>query len=76
MFLGTTANHNYWDKEQKILFLGEWCRIYSQNPIWSKINHEVLPSNWDNVEQFEVRFSYLHSVQKKYLRKYESGEPE
>tara|TARA_B100001123_G_scaffold446339_2_gene600467 strand:+ start:452 stop:700 length:249 start_codon:yes stop_codon:yes gene_type:complete len=44
--LATTTNHHYWDKNQKILFLGEWCRICNQKFIWSELNQEVLPWHW------------------------------
>ena len=67
MFLATTANQSYWDKNQELLFLGEWCRKYSQRHIWSKIEHKVLPAHWHNPEKLEERFSYLSSVQEKYL---------
>ena len=68
MFLATTANQNYWDKGGEILFLSEGCRLYSQKHIWSKINHEVLPSRWNSPEQIEERFYYLKSVYEKYLK--------
>ena len=68
MFLATTANQNYWDKGGRILFLNEGCRLYSQKHIWSKINHEVLPSQWNSPEQIEERFYYLKSVYEKYLK--------
>jgi putative transferase (TIGR04331 family) len=42
MFLVTTANQSFWSKEEPILFLGEWCRLYSQKHVWSKLEHEVL----------------------------------
>tara|TARA_Y100001960_G_scaffold178397_1_gene187090 strand:+ start:135 stop:1898 length:1764 start_codon:yes stop_codon:yes gene_type:complete len=67
MFLATTANQSYWDKNQELLFLGEWCKKYSQRHIWSKIEHKVLPTHWHNAEKIEERFSYLSSVQEKYL---------
>ena len=43
MFLATTANQNFWKTDEPILFLGEWCRVYSQKRIWLKLEHEVLP---------------------------------
>jgi putative transferase (TIGR04331 family) len=67
LFLATTANHHYWDKNQKVLFLGEWCRVYNQKSIWSKVNHDVLPSPWNDTEQFDKHYSYLQTVQEKYL---------
>jgi len=43
MFLATTANQNFWKPDEPILFLGEWCKIYSQKHVWSELEHEVLP---------------------------------
>ena len=43
MFLATTANQNFWKTDEPILFLGEWCRLYSQKHVWSELEHEVLP---------------------------------
>ena len=46
MFLVTTADQRFWKTNEKILFLGEWCRLYEQKPIWSELNQEVLPWHW------------------------------
>jgi len=43
MFLATTANQKFWKSDEPTLFLGEWCRIYSQKHVWSELKHEVLP---------------------------------
>ncbi len=37
------AYQSFWNKDEPILFLGEWCRIYSQKHVWSKLKHQVLP---------------------------------
>ena len=29
-FLVTTADENTWPENEKILFLGEWCRLYAR----------------------------------------------
>jgi putative transferase (TIGR04331 family) len=70
MFLVTTANQNFWKTDEKILFLGEWCKIYDQKHIWSKIDHETFPSNWDKWEDFDQRYKYLESVCEKYLNSF------
>ena len=44
MFLATTANQLYWKKDEKIMFLGEWCKVYDQKHIWSKLDHETRHS--------------------------------
>ena len=48
-FLVTTAIEKTWPKDpsSRVLFLGEWCRLYSQKEHWSKMNAEVLPYHWD-----------------------------
>jgi hypothetical protein len=43
MFLATTANQNFWKTDERILFLGELCRLYSQKHVWSELGYEVLP---------------------------------
>ena len=43
MFLATTANQNFWKTDERILFLGELCRLYSLKHVWSELEHEVLP---------------------------------
>ena len=67
MFLVTTANQKYWKTDEKILFLGEWCKTYDQKHIWSKLDHETLPSNWDEWEKLDQRYTYLENLYDKYL---------
>lgn len=67
MFLVTTANQNFWKTDEKILFLGEWCKIYDQKHIWSKLDHETFPSHWDKWEDLNWHFKYLENVCEKYL---------
>jgi putative transferase (TIGR04331 family) len=67
MFLVTTANQNFWKTDEKILFLGEWCKIYDQKHIWSKLDHETFPSHWDKWEDLNRHCKYLESVCDKYL---------
>ena len=48
LFLATTALEDFWDKESKILFLGEWCLLYDRMHAWQSLNYEVLDYPWDN----------------------------
>ena len=68
MFLVTTANQKYWKTDEKILFLGEWCRIYSEKHFWSNLDYEILASHWDQYEQFDSHREYLEGIYEKYLR--------
>lgn len=40
-YLITTADERSWRFDQPVLFLGEWCRRYNRNHIWSKMDSLV-----------------------------------
>jgi len=67
MFLITTADQRFWKNDENILFLGEWCKIYDQKHIWSKLNYKVLPYHWDDREKLYQDYLYLDTVNEKYL---------
>lgn len=67
MFLVTTADQRFWKTDEKVLFLGEWCRLYSQKSVWSKLDHQVLPYHWDDLEKRYQDTLYLHSVYESFL---------
>jgi putative transferase (TIGR04331 family) len=62
MFLITTADQRFWKTESKILFLGEWCRLYSQKHIWSQLDHEVCPYHWDDREKLYRDYQLLDPI--------------
>ena len=68
MFLITTADENTWKKDEKIIFLGEWCKRYSRNQLWSTLNYEVLPYHWDDRDRLYNDYKYLENVYERYLR--------
>lgn len=68
MFLATTADQRYWNKDKKIFFLGEWCRIFDQKHIWSKLDHEVMSYHWDHPDRYYRDFQYLDKLYENYLR--------
>jgi putative transferase (TIGR04331 family) len=68
MFLITTADQRTWDDKGKILFLGEWCKRYSQRKAWSKLDHEVVPYHWDDRQCLYHDYRYLQKVYKRYLK--------
>jgi putative transferase (TIGR04331 family) len=67
MFLITTADKNTWKSDEKILFLGEWCRLYNEENIWGKLDAAVLPYHWDDRAQMLQDYHYLNEVCEKYL---------
>ncbi|HYX27357.1 MAG TPA: LIC12162 family protein [Pyrinomonadaceae bacterium] len=68
MFLATTADQRFWKTEEPILFLGEWCKLYDQKHIWSKLESEVLPYHWDDREQLYQDYKYLDELNERYLK--------
>ena len=68
MFLATTANQLYWKKDEKIMFLGEWCKLYDQKHVWGNLSHETLPHHWENREKLHQDYLYCESVYEKLLQ--------
>ena len=67
MFLITTADQHFWKTDESILFLGEWCKLFSQRHIWEKLNYEVLPYHWDDREKLYKDYLYLDGLYEKTL---------
>ena len=69
-FLITTALEETWpeDSEMPVLFLGEWCRIYSRKERWSKMNAEVLPYHWDDRNKLYNDYRYLNIIYENTLK--------
>jgi putative transferase (TIGR04331 family) len=68
MFLATTANQKYWKTDEKIIFLGEWCKVYGEKHIWSNLDHETLPSNWGKYHEWDSHRIYVEEIYEKYLK--------
>ena len=67
-FLVTTALEETWPEEdQPVLFLGEWCRLYSRKERWSIMNAEVLPYHWDNRKKLYRDYQYLKGLYEQML---------
>jgi len=64
----TTFNERTWKKDEKILFLGEWCKRLSRKPVWSQLDHKVLPYHWNNRKQMLSDYQYLKGVYEKTLK--------
>jgi putative transferase (TIGR04331 family) len=58
--LVTTADERTWKFDRKVIFLGEWCRLYDRSDIWSEMDAEVAaPLQL----QTEKKSSYINYVQ-------------
>lgn len=68
MFLATTADQRFWKMDEKVLFLGDWCKAYDQKHVWSKMDHEVLPYHWEDQARFNRDFDYLKELYERALK--------
>jgi len=60
VFLVTTALEETWPEDsQSILFLGEWCRLYSRRHHWTNLDSTVLPYHWDDRLELYEDYKYL-----------------
>ena len=59
MFLATTALDQYWNKNQKNLFLGEWC-IKNEKSV-SDLEYEILPYHWNNTNDMIEDMNYVYN---------------
>lgn len=66
-FLITTALEETWVDDQPVLFLGEWCQLYSRKDRWSKMNAEVLPYHWEDRDKFYSDYLYLNGFYERVL---------
>jgi putative transferase (TIGR04331 family) len=66
-FLITTALEETWDDDQPVLFLGEWCRLYSRKDRWSEMNAALLPFHWDDRDKLFSDYQYLDSLYERIL---------
>lgn len=66
MFLATTAIEEFWDKSDKILFLGEWCKLYSRRAECSRLDYEDFEFSWDRQKVVQA-YSYCNTIYEKLL---------
>lgn len=67
MFLVTTADQRFWKNDEPVLFLGEWCKLFSKRQVWEKLSYEVLPYHWDDRKKLYQDYLYLDSLYEQLL---------
>lgn len=68
-FLITTADTRSWRSDRPVLFLGEWCRLYSRPDDWRGLDAEVVPYHWDDRTKYYEDCIYLQNIYEDALRK-------
>jgi putative transferase (TIGR04331 family) len=66
-FLALTAAEEYWDTSRRIVFLGDWCRLYRRKAHWQQLDHEVLPNVWQTVDQSIAAIAYTGEIYERAL---------
>ncbi|MBN2523988.1 MAG: hypothetical protein JXB24_12005, partial [Bacteroidales bacterium] len=67
LFLATTALEEFWNKNQKIIFLGEWCKLYSRKNEWISLNYEDVPFVWKDTDITANGIGYCDEIYEKFL---------
>ena len=62
MFLITTADQRFWKTDEKILFLGDWCKVFGYEKVWSSLDYEVLPYHWNDRSKLYEDYKYLNEL--------------
>lgn len=66
-FLVTTALQSTWSVNEPVLFLGEWCKLYTEKNKWEHLDAEVAPYFWDDRQMFEKDYIYIRELSEKVL---------
>lgn len=67
MLLVTTALEETWGTNERLIFLGEWCKLYSRQHIWKNRPHETLSYNWDDRKLLAADSEYLTQLYERLL---------
>lgn len=62
VFLATTALESFWDTDKHIVFLGQWCRLYSRKSSWESLDGEVAPTPYQSLSAVEHYYAYASEV--------------
>lgn len=66
-FLITTANEDTWKKDKSVVFLGDWCCLYSRRHIWNDMSKIILPWHFSNRDKIKKDYNYLKTVYEEIL---------
>ncbi len=63
----TTSIEETWCEDTPIMFLGEWCKLYSRKSEWEKIESMVLPYHWDDRAKFDKDYHCIDEIYERLL---------
>jgi len=69
MILITTALHETFSKDtnEKVLFLGEWCKVYNKKPILEKFDSQTMSYHWNDREKLYTDYQSIQIIYEKIL---------
>lgn len=56
-----TSLEESWGDSEKIVFLGEWCKLYERRHVWGTRPHETVRFHWDDRNKLKRDYFYLES---------------
>lgn len=62
VFLATTALEGFWDTSREMVFLGQWCRLYSRASFWGPLKGSVIRSPWDDAKRLQTACEYVKAL--------------
>lgn len=72
MFLATTSLDEFWDTSEKILFAGEWCKLYDNRQRNDSLDSETFPYQWDPSSPLSDREDAIRTIHTTYNKTLES----
>jgi putative transferase (TIGR04331 family) len=65
----TTADERTWpkNKNEPVLFLGEWCKRYSRKHIWENMDYKMIPYHWDDRKKLFIDYQYIRKIYEELL---------
>jgi len=70
LYLVTTAIEETWPNEPdiRVLFLGEWCKLYSRKGKWQIFESGVLTYHWDDRLKLFKDYNYIKDLYERLLK--------
>jgi putative transferase (TIGR04331 family) len=67
VLIATALEETWPSNNEPVLFLGEWCRLYSRKSAWAGMDAMVAPYHWDNRKKLHADYIYLQGLSDKLL---------
>ncbi len=64
----TTPISESWQEDVPVLFLGEWCKLFSEKLKWSKLDYQVVSYHWNDRVKLLNDYKYLNEVREIFLK--------